>query len=299
MRLVNFGPAGAERPGVLVDGDVIVPLESLLGRDNGRPHRMNDVIARWDALRPLVAAGLADAPERLPAAGVRIAAPVPRPGKIIAIGFNYPHHTGDGVDAGDAVLPPVVFLKPSTSVSGPYDPVIKPPETSMLDYEVELGVVIGRAGRRIPPVKALDHVMGYVVANDITARDVALGAGLDHPLRLQIARGKGFPTFCPLGPWLVTADEVPTPAELRLELRVNGTVRQHDLAGRMLVPIPELIASVSATMDLEPGDLIRTGTPGGCGFQLDPPTFLYAGDTVLAGITGLGEMSFTVEDERA
>ncbi|KXX60425.1 fumarylacetoacetate hydrolase family protein [Rhodococcus sp. LB1] len=298
MRLVNFGPAGSEQPGVLVDDNTIVPLGPILARTGLYLRDMKDVIALWDLVRPAIEPQLACEPTRLAASEVRIGAPLVRPGKVIAIGFNYPQHTHEILGSPATATEPVVFLKPSDSVSGPNDPVIKPPETTMLDYEIELAVVIGRAGRRISPLKAMDHVMGYVVANDITARDVALGAGLSSPLQLQIARGKGFPTFCPTGPWLVTADEVPAPDDLRLQLRVNGTVRQDDTTSRMLVPIAELIASVSSSMALEPGDLILTGTPTGCGFQFEPPVYLQDGDEVQASISGLGQMSFVVQDER-
>lgn len=298
MRLVNFGPAGVEQPGVLVDGDTIVPLGPILRRAGLQLHDMKDVIAMWDTLRPLIESQIAHEPTRLAVTDVRMGPPVPRPGKVIAVGFNYSKHTSAVIGSATDVTDPVIFLKPSDSVSGPSDPVVKPPETSTLDYEIELGVVVGRAGRRISPLKALDHVAGYVIANDITARDVALGAGLDHPLQLQVARGKGFPTFCPIGPWLATADEVPRPEDLRLTLSVNGVTRQDGLAGEMLVSIPELIAWVSTSMKLEPGDLILTGTPAGSGFELEPPTYLQCGDEVRASISGLGVMSFVVQDER-
>ncbi len=298
MRLVNFGPAGAEQPGVLVDDDTIVPLGPILGRVGFRSNDMKNIIALWDTLRPVIESQLRQNPTTLAASSVRIGPPILRPGKVIAIGFNYPQHTSAVIGSGIEVADPIIFLKPSDCVSGPNDPVVKPPETSTLDYEIELAVVIGRTGRRISPLEALDYVVGYLIANDITARDVALGAGLDHPLQLQMVRGKGFPTFCPTGPWLVTADEVPKPEELRLQLSVNGVARQDSVAGEMLVQIPELIAWVSTGMELAPGDVILTGTPAGCGFQLDPPTYLRSSDVVRASISKLGEMSFMVHDER-
>jgi 2-keto-4-pentenoate hydratase/2-oxohepta-3-ene-1,7-dioic acid hydratase in catechol pathway len=174
-------------------------------------------------------------------------------------------------------------------VCGPHDPIIRPRETDQLDYEVELGVVIGRGGRRIEGDEAFDHVAGYVLAIDVTARDVALGAMGSSPMLLQITRGKGFPTFCPLGPWLLTADEIRHGEPLSLKLWVNGELRQDATTSEMLVDVPGVIASVSATMDLLPGDLILTGTPPGCGFDLDPPSYLEVGDRVRATITGLGE----------
>jgi 2,4-didehydro-3-deoxy-L-rhamnonate hydrolase len=297
MKLVTFGPAGGEQPGVLVGADQVLPTQPVLARAGVAAHSVNAILAAWPVVAPLVHAALDDATDLIPLDGLRLGPPVPRPGTIIAIGFNYPQHA-DGIVAADAPrTEPVVFLKPGSAISGPTDPIVKPPETDALDYEIELGVVIGRAGHRIPRTEALDHVAGYVLANDLTARDVALGAGLEHPLLLQIARGKGYPTFCPTGPWLVTPDELDLAAGLRLELSVNGAVRQLGSTTDMAVDVAGLIASVSTTVPLRPGDLILTGTPPGCGFQLDPPAYLNAGDKIRASITGLGEMELTVIDE--
>jgi 2,4-didehydro-3-deoxy-L-rhamnonate hydrolase len=297
MRLVTFGPAGGEQPGVLVDDKHLMPIRPVLARAGLGADSVNSILAVWPVAQPLVQQALDDPADLVPLDEVRLGPPVPRPGTIVAIGFNYPQHSM-GVLADDAPrTEPVVFLKPGSSVSGPADPIVKPPETDALDHEVELGVVIGRAGHRIPRAAALDHVAGYLLANDVTARDIALGAGLDHPLLLQIARGKGYPTFCPTGPWLATPDEIDLAAGLRLELSVNGAVRQLGSTTDMVVDVAGLIASVSSTLPLRPGDLILTGTPPGCGFQLDPPGYLKAGDRIDASITGLGRMALTVIDE--
>lgn len=296
MRLVTYGPVGAEQPGVLIDDARVLPLRPLLSRAGIGVPDVNDLLALWPAIAPLVPAA-PDAGDCLRLDGLRLGPPVPRPGKVVAIGFNYAHH-GDGILKGEQPPgEPIVFLKPPTSVVGPHDAIVKPPETSQLDYELELGVVIGRAGHRIRREDAHAHVAGYLVANDVTARDVALGAGPEHPLLLQIARGKGFPTFCPTGPWLLTADEPAAHAPRRMTLSVNGAERQSASTGDMLVDVPGLIASVSATMELHPGDLILTGTPPGCGFQLDPPRYLAGGDRVEAAIDGLGRMELAVRDE--
>ncbi len=297
MRLATYGPAGGEQPAVFVDDATILPLRPVLDRAGVGVDDVCDLLALWPAVESLVRAALERGDgEPLAVGDVRLGPPVPRPGKVVAIGFNYAQH-------GDGILPaepppgePIVFLKPPTCVCGPNDPLVRPPETDQLDYEVELGVVIGRAGRRIDRDAALAHVAGYLVANDVTARDVAIGAMHHSPLLAQIARGKGFPTFCPTGPWLATPDEVDG-SELRLRLSVNGQPRQDARTSQMVVDVAGLIASVSATMELRPGDLILTGTPPGCGFQLDPPAYLAAGDRVRASITGLGEIDQVVVDE--
>jgi 2,4-diketo-3-deoxy-L-fuconate hydrolase len=296
MRIVSFGPVGGEQPGVLVDDDHILPLAPLLARHGIRTTDTNELIALWGHLGPLVEAGLRAPTGVVRLTDVRIGSPVPRPGKILAIGLNYPAHAAGIIadPAPDSV--PVLFLKPPSSVSGPNDPIIKPFETSALDYEVELAVVIGTPGRRISRANALDHVMGYAIANDVTARDVFFGAGLDRPMELQISRGKGYQTFCPIGPWLVTADSVPA-MPLLLELSVNGEQRQSGSTADMIVDVAGLIESVSMTMELMPGDIILTGTPPGGGFGFTPPRYLDAGDRIIATITGLGAMNLTVTDE--
>jgi 2,4-diketo-3-deoxy-L-fuconate hydrolase len=296
MKLVSFGPFRAEQPGVLRDDGTILPLASLAERHGIPRAGMNEILANWDTLRGPIVGAVAASSEGIDTASVRLGAPVPKPSKVIAIGFNYPSHTAEVLDQQPPPGPPVLFLKPPTSVSGPTDSILRPPETSALDYEVELGVVIGRAGYRIARRDALKHVAGYTLANDVTARDIAFGAGLEHPMLIQIARGKGSRTFCPLGPWLLTADEVDDPT-FRLELSVNGEQRQSASTAGMAVDIAGIIESVSLTMELLPGDVILTGTPAGCGFQMDPPRYLAAGDVVMVSSPGLGSMTSLVEDE--
>ncbi|WP_336159485.1 fumarylacetoacetate hydrolase family protein [Amycolatopsis sp. VC5-11] len=285
MKLVSFGPPGAEEPGVLVRPDAILPLRGAAFAGG-----WSALLARWPVAEPLVRAAVAGhaGTDLVPLAGTRLGPPVPRPGTVIAIGFNYPAHGGEVLGARPPGEP-VVFLKPASSVCGPADPIVCPPETRQLDYEVELAVVIGLGGQRIPRAEALKHVAGYMVANDVTARDVAFGAGADHPLLFQIARAKGSPSFCPTGPWLATPDEF-DPVGAGLRLWVNGELRQHDSTAGMAVGVAGLIESVSRSMALRPGDVLLTGTPPGCGFQLDPPRFLAGGDVVEAEIDGLGRM---------
>ncbi|MGC0422729.1 fumarylacetoacetate hydrolase family protein [Embleya sp. AB8] len=300
MRIVSFGGPGGEQPGVLVDDHTILPLAPVLAPLGLPATDTTHILALWPTIRPLVEAALHDTHRHIARAGVRLGPPVPRPGKVIAVGFNYPLHSNAVL--GDVTPPtePVMFVKLPGSVCGPYDPLIKPPETKALDYELELAVVIGRAGRRIAPDDALDHVAGYMIANDVTARDVALGAGIHSPLQMQLVRGKGFPSFCATGPWLLMRDERDERLDampLNLKLSVNGQARQDGWSSDMLFDIPALIASISSTTDLLPGDVILTGTPSGCGFELDPPAYLVDGDEIRGTITGLGEQHQRVTDE--
>ncbi|KJL34541.1 fumarylacetoacetate hydrolase family protein [Microbacterium azadirachtae] len=303
MRLLSAGPVGAEEPFALIDDAgsagplrpeaVVVPLRPLAARHGVRIRHLSELLdslpglARW--LDERHARDL-----REPLGNRRIGAPIPTPRLIVGVGMNYPAHAA-GLDAraGD----PVLFLKPPSAVCGPYDAIVRPPETTALDHEVELGIVIGAAAHRVPPERALERVAGFVVADDVSARDIALGAGLAHPLSLQLTRAKGFPTFCPLGPWLLTVDETTDPADLLLRLSVNGSARQQARAAEMITGVAELVAFVSAGFPLEPGDVILSGSPAGCGFEQDPPVFLRPGDVVDAEITGLGRMRTPVVDE--
>ncbi|MCX4870994.1 fumarylacetoacetate hydrolase family protein [Streptomyces sp. NBC_00257] len=300
MRIVSFGGPGGEQPGVLVDDHTILPLAPVLAPLGLPATDTTHILALWPAVRPLVEAALHDTRHHIARADVRLGPPVPRPGKVIAVGFNYPMHSNAVLGPVAAPTEPVLFLKLPGSVCGPYDPLIKPPETTELDYEIELAVVIGRAGRRIAPADAHAHVAGYMIANDVTARDVALGAGIHSPLQMQLVRGKGFPSFCATGPWLLTRDERDEQLDsepLRLRLSVNGEARQDGWSSDMLFDVPALIASISNSMDLLPGDVILTGTPSGCGFELDPPAYLVEGDEIRGSITGLGELHQRVTDE--
>jgi 2,4-diketo-3-deoxy-L-fuconate hydrolase len=297
MRLVSYGDIGAEHPGILLDDQTILPLRQILSRAGIHLSDANDLIALWPTIATLIDAAKGANVARIPLEGVRLGSPV-RPGKIVGVGFNYARH-GDAISLSEPPPgPPVLFLKPPDCVCGPNDPIVSPPETDELDYEVELGVVISRAGHRIQAADAFEHVAGFVVCNDLTARDVALGAMEHHPLLVQLARGKGFPTFCPVGPWMLTADEIQADQDLRLQLSVNEEPRQDAHTSEMRIDVPGLIESISASMKLLPGDLLLTGTPFGCGADNDPPgPYLAPGDRVHASITGLGELDQIVEAE--
>jgi 2,4-diketo-3-deoxy-L-fuconate hydrolase len=297
MKLVSFGPVGAEQPGLLRDEETIVPLGPLLAAHGVAAADMNAVLGLLPALAARPHDRVPDGPATVPLAATRLGPPVPRPAAVVAVGGNYRDHLAQ-FGASTAPTRPVLFPKAATSITGPRDDIVVPRETAMLDYECELGVVIGRAGRRIPRETALDHVAGYLIANDVTARDVFLGESAVNPLYLQIMRGKGYDSFCPTGPWLVTPDEFGDPATARLRTWVNGELRQDGSAADMIFDVAELIASVSEFCTLRPGVIILTGSPAGVGYAMQPPQFLVDGDDVRMEITGLGELANAVRAEK-
>ncbi|MEU6137791.1 fumarylacetoacetate hydrolase family protein [Nocardioides sp. NPDC047086] len=274
MRLLSVGPAAQERPAALDDQDVLRDLSTVVPAIDG------DLLGdpeRLASIREAVASGvLARVPD-----GTRIGPPVARPGKVVGIGLNYHDHAEEaGVAIPDE---PVVFLKPSTSIAGPYDAIELPPGSTMTDYEVELGVVIGRRLSRCPdPRQALAAVGGYLTADDVSER-ARIAAGPTW------AKGKCADTFTPIGPWLVTPDTAGDPQALGLELWVDGERRQQGTTARMAYGVGELLAFLSTLMTLEPGDLVLTGTPGGvAASRPEPRPFLREGQVVEAEVSGLG-----------
>jgi 2-keto-4-pentenoate hydratase/2-oxohepta-3-ene-1,7-dioic acid hydratase in catechol pathway len=286
MRLVTFRRPGRleQRLGALREDGAVVDLaatDPLLGGG------MLALVAAEPAMleRARAAARVGQAVE-----GASLCAPVPRPPKnVFCVGKNYHEHAKEFADSGfDAstkeVVPeaPVVFSKPPTSVIGPGKPILAHLDpTNSVDYEGELAVVIGRAGRGIRKADALGHVFGYTIVNDVTART------LQHRHRQWIL-GKGLDGFCPMGPAILTADEVPDPGVLRLRTWVNGELRQDAPVSDLIFDIPTLIETISAGITLQPGDLIATGTPAGVGIGFQPPKFLKAGDVVRVEVTGIG-----------
>jgi 2-keto-4-pentenoate hydratase/2-oxohepta-3-ene-1,7-dioic acid hydratase in catechol pathway len=220
--------------------------------------------------------------EGLPTLGLRLLAPVPRPGKVVAIGRNYRAHAEEqGVDPPVA---PLIFAKWPSSVVGPdagieWDPAL----TDQVDYEAELAVVIGRRARRVAEAEALEYVAGYTCLNDVSARDLQFGDG-------QWVRGKSLDTFCPMGPALVTSDEIPDPQALRIACTVNGRRVQDANTSQMYFSVARIISHCSQAFTLEPGDVIATGTPSGVGVFRDPATFLTAGDLVVVEIERIGRL---------
>ena len=208
------------------------------------------------------------------------------PGKIVAVGLNYPMHADESSESAPEL--PLLFAKFPSSVVGPHDEIVIDDELmERVDWEVELGVVVGRRMRHVSADDALDYVFGYTVANDVSARDVQFGDG-------QWTRGKSFDTFCPIGPVVVTADELGSPDDLRLTTKVNGELMQDDSTGSMIFNVPEILAFCSRCFTLEPGDLVLTGTPSGCGEFMDPPRSLSPGDVVEVAIEGIGAIESPV-----
>lgn len=282
MKLVRYGRAGAERPG-LVDAE----------------GRLRDLSRVVDDITPevLAPAGLkrlrAVKPERLPAVKgrPRLGCPLAGIGKIVCIGLNYTDH------AEEVAMPlpkePTIFIKANSAISGPDDPIARPPGAAKLDYEVELVAVIARAARGVDEARALAHVAAYCLMNDVSEREFQMEHGGGT------TKGKSCDTFAPIGPWLVTADEIADPQALGLWTTVNGERRQHGNTKHMVFPVRQLIAYVSRFMTLQPGDLLSTGTPAGVGHGARPPRYLEPGDTVEQGIDGLGQQRHRVIQRKA
>ncbi len=286
MRLVTYHTGTTSHIGAVV-GETLVDL-SLLAPDMltfiaGGP----DMLARAQAL---VAANTSP---RLPLASVTLLAPIPRPRKnIMCLGWNYAAHSAESARARgrEATLPsyPVVFTKSVTAVNHPdavipYDANV----SSEIDWEVELAFVIGRQGKNIQRTEALDYVFGYMILNDISARDI-------QSRHKQFFLGKSLDGSAPCGPWIVTPDEIGDPQALRLQLRVNGVTRQDANTSDMIFKIPDIIATLSLGITLEPGDIVATGTPSGVAMGMDPPVYLRPGDVVEAEIERIGVLRNTI-----
>ncbi len=314
MRFVTFKSAGDQRPGLVVGETTIVDLTEAfsIARQRGSidadvavPGRLVDVIAGGDRhmracetiFQETVAGTLAEASVAI--AGVSLLAPIPRPQKnVFCVGSNYRAHVTEAnrAQAKQDKVPdfPVFFTKPPTSVVGPGDAVrLDTGVSDKMDYEVELGVVIGTAGRNISAADAYRHIFGVTIINDITARDIQRRHGG------QFLKGKGLDTACPMGPQIVTLNELPNIENLRISLTVNGEARQDGNTGNMIFPIARLLESLSEGMTLEPGDILATGTPSGVGYAMDPPNYLRNGDVITCEIEGIGQLQNVVRDVSA
>lgn len=277
MKLVRYGKPGRERPG-MIDADGV--LRDLKGhvQDIRGPAFQQQTMDRLRSIRP----------ETLPPVeeDVRLGMPVGGIRKIVCIGLNYTDHALE--TGNEPPEEPIAFFKPNTCLTGPNDPIVLLRNSRHTDWEVELAVVIGKHTKYVDEADALGHVAGYCVANDVSERKFqAKGTG-------QWILGKSGDTYCPLGPWFVTADEVPDPQNLRLWLDVNGERMQDGTTSNMIFGVAHLIHFVSQFMTLEPGDIVLTGTPAGVGVGRDPKVFLKAGDRVQLGIDGLGEQDCVI-----
>jgi ureidoglycolate lyase len=274
MKLLRYGPPGHEKPGLLDRDGKIRDLSGVIGDIDGEtlaPASLDRLRHTDPASLPLVS----DTPRLGPCVG--------SVSKIVAIGLNYRLHAQE---AGAAIpTEPIFFLKAISSICGPNDNVVIPKGSQKTDYEVELGIVIGSLARYVAQVDARKHVAGYCVVNDVSEREFQLE-------RLgQWTKGKSADTFCPIGPWLVTADEVPDPGKLALWTEVNGERRQNSNTGDLIFGVDEIVSYVSQFMTLLPGDVIPTGTPSGVGMGFKPPQFLKPGDRMRLSVEGLGEQN--------
>ena len=266
MKFLRFGEAGAEKPGMLDAEGRIRDLSGVVGDLSG------EVLTRLGDLSP----------EGLPVVegDPRLGVPVTGIGKIICIGLNYSDHAEE---AGMQPPPePIVFMKATSALCGPTDPLRLPRGSVKTDWEVELGVVIGKPAKYVDEADALHHVAGYVAVNDVSEREYQIErAG-------QWTKGKSCDTFCPVGPWLVTPDEAGDPQDMALSLSINGELMQKGSSSRMIFSVAQIISYLSRFMSLQPGDIIATGTPPGVGMGMKPQRFLKEGDVIEMEIAGLG-----------
>ena len=280
MKLVTYSVRGATSIGIVVGNRVI----DLPASDASLPRTMREFLqAGPQALAKAKAIDVNNAPG-WPLADVRLEAPVPNPEKFLAIGMNYVKHKQEALDAGMQVPNTQIwFNKQVSCVNGPFDPVHMPRASDKVDYEAELGVVIGRRCRHVSVEDAPSVVAGYVVVNDVSVRDWQLASP-------TMTLGKSFNTHGPFGPWIVTADEVPDPHNLHMRMLVNGEVRQEVNTGELIYNVWQQIAHLSTVMTLEPGDVLATGTPSGVGVALKPPQFRKVGDVMRVEIDGIGHI---------
>jgi 2-keto-4-pentenoate hydratase/2-oxohepta-3-ene-1,7-dioic acid hydratase in catechol pathway len=272
MRFVRYGAVGEERPGVL---DAAGRLRDLSGEFPDLAGAVLGDLSRFD-------------PERLPpvAGTPRLGPPVAQVGKLICIGLNYSDHAAElGVEPPKD---PVIFLKATSAITGPYDPVRLPRGAVKGDWEAELGVVIGRRAKYVSAEQALDHVAGYLIVNDVSERAFQMERSG------QWTKGKSCDSFAPMGPWLVTPEELGDVQALDVTLDLNGARMQSGNTRRMIFSVAEIVAYLSALMTLEPGDVIATGTPPGVGMGQKPPRYLVEGDEMVLRISGLGEQRSVV-----
>jgi len=297
MRLLTYHGDGADHAGAARADGGFADVGALLGRS---PMSMLELIDGGPEGLTALREALAKAHEFTPLATAKLRAPIPRPRRnVYCVGWNYSEHFEEGrqvrADPSVKEIPahPTFFSKNPGTIVGPDDDVLHPsPLSEELDWEVELAVVIGRAGKDISEDRALEHVLGYTVANDVSVRDHQRIHGG------QWFKGKNFDTHLPMGPWIVTADEIPDPQHLRIQSKINGISKQDSNTNHMVFPIPRIIRELSAGLTLEPGDIVITGTPEGVGFARKPPEFLQVGDVMELEIERIGVLTNRVTASR-
>jgi 2-keto-4-pentenoate hydratase/2-oxohepta-3-ene-1,7-dioic acid hydratase in catechol pathway len=290
VRLVTFVPkrGAAPRVGIVGEGYQVVDLTQAGSKPPFDPQDMVSLIAAGARGRTWLRQAVSRAKKTIPLGKVKLLAPIPRPRKnVFCVGWNYREHFEEGKAARPHVqeMPahPAFFSKAPSTVIGPYDTVpLHAGVTGKLDWEVELGMIIGKRGINIQETDAMKHVFGYTVINDVSAREVQRRHGQ------QWFKGKSLDGTCPMGPWIVTADAVPDPNNLRLASRVNGEIKQDSNTSFLYFKLPRVIAELSAGLTLEPGDIIATGTPSGVGHARTPPEFMKAGDMLETEVYGIG-----------
>lgn len=274
MKLVRYGRPGKEKPGLIDSAGKLRSLVDVIPDFTGK-HLSAKSLSKIAKIKP----------KDLPSVGgkPRIGPCVPQPGNFIAIGLNYHDH------ANEAGMPipkePIIFNKAQNCISGPYDDIMLPKGSVKGDWEIEIAIVIGEGGSYIKESNAIDHIAGYCVCDDVSEREYQVERSG------QWTKGKGCPTFGPIGPWLVTTDEIADPQNLELWLDVNGVRQQSGHTSKMIFGIKHLVSYVSEFMRLDPGDIITTGTPAGVALGRKPPNYLKAGDTISCGIEGLGQQA--------
>jgi len=275
MKLIRFGDPGQEKPGLILQDGTRIDA-SAAGSDYSEEFFANDGLKQ---LYSWLQKNSASAPRVSPS--VRLGPPIRRPSKIVCIGLNYRDHAAE--TKAEPPKEPVLFFKATTSLVGPNDLLMMPKNSSKVDWEVELAVIIGKRALYVPKEKALDYVAGYALHNDYSERHFQLERGG------QWVKGKSADTFAPLGPFLATPDEVPNVGNVAMWLKVNGVMRQNSSTSNMIFDVATLVSYTSQFMTLLPGDMISTGTPAGVGLGMNPPLYLKTGDIVELGIEALGE----------
>lgn len=283
MKFLRYGEPGHEKPGILDKDGKIRDLSVITGDLSGRMLEYLPVLRGIDlAALPIVPANLAEGEPRL-------GPPVAGTGKMICVGLNYADHAAES--GMDVPSEPVIFMKATSAICGPNDPIIVPRNSEKTDWEVELAVVIGKKARHVSQSEAMGHIAGFAIANDVSERDFQIER------QGQWTKGKCCDNFAQIGPWLVTPDEIEDPQNLKMQLRVNGEVKQQGSTATMVYGVKYLVSYLSDFMTLYPGDIISTGTPPGVGMGQKPPRYLRAGDCVELSIEGLGSQRQNVVDE--